>query len=88
MTAEALQAPARGRGDTRQRLLLTALHLYAEEGLAAVSLRRISADAGSRNSAAMHYHFSNKAGVIQALVFTLLSSIYILLVLPHEDDEH
>ena len=68
MTAEALQAPARGRGDTRQRLLLTALHLYAEEGLAAVSLRRISADAGSLNSAAMHYHFSNKAGVIQALV--------------------
>ena len=66
--AEALREPTRGRGETRQRLLLTALHLYAEEGLDAVSLRRISAAAGSRNSAAMHYHFSNKLGVIQALV--------------------
>ncbi|NQX87050.1 MAG: TetR/AcrR family transcriptional regulator [Halioglobus sp.] len=55
-------------GDTRQRLLLTALHLYAREGLHAVSLRRISTEAGSRNSAAMHYHFDNKLGVIQALL--------------------
>ena len=55
-------------GDTRQRLLLTALHLYDREGLHAVSLRRISTEAGSRNSAAMHYHFDNKLGVIQALL--------------------
>lgn len=55
-------------GGTRQRLLLTALHLYAAEGLHAVSLRRISAEAGSKNSAAMHYHFRNRLGVIQALV--------------------
>lgn len=68
MAVEALDNSANGRGQTRQRLLLTALHLYAQEGLDAVSLRRISADAGSRNSAAMHYHFSNKLGVIQALV--------------------
>jgi AcrR family transcriptional regulator len=54
--------------DTRQRLLLTAMHLYATEGLHAVSLRRISAEAGSKNSAAMHYHFQNKIGVVQALV--------------------
>lgn len=55
-------------GDTRQRLLLKALHLYAKEGLHAVSLRRISAAAGSKNSAAMHYHFKNKLGVIRALM--------------------
>ena len=54
--------------DTRERLLLTALHLYAREGLHAVSLRRISTEAGSKNSAAMHYHFQNKLGVVQALV--------------------
>lgn len=54
--------------DTRQRLLRTALHLYARDGLHAVSLRRISTEAGSRNSAAMHYHFKNKLGVIQALI--------------------
>lgn len=56
------------KGDTRQRLLTTALHLYAKEGLHAVSLRSISATAGSKNSAAMHYHFKNRAGVIEALV--------------------
>ena len=54
--------------DTRERLLLTALHLYAREGLHAVSLRRISTEAGSKNSAAMHYHFQNKLGVVQALL--------------------
>lgn len=54
--------------DTRERLLLTALSLYAQEGLHAVSLRRISAEAGSKNSAAMHYHFDNKLGVVRALV--------------------
>ena len=54
--------------DTRDRLLLMALRLYAREGLHAVSLRRISIEAGSKNSAAMHYHFHNKVGVIQALI--------------------
>jgi AcrR family transcriptional regulator len=53
---------------TRERLLFTALHLYAKEGLHAVSLRRISTEAGSRNSGAMHYHFQNKLGVVRALV--------------------
>jgi len=55
-------------GDTRERLLFTALHLYAREGLHAVSLRRISTEAGSKNSGAMHYHFQNKLGVVRALV--------------------
>jgi AcrR family transcriptional regulator len=55
-------------GETRERLLHTALRLYAAEGLHAVSLRRISAEGGSKNSAAMHYHFDNKLGVVQALM--------------------
>lgn len=54
--------------DTRERLLVTALNLYAKEGLHGVSLRRIAVEAGSKNSAAMHYHFDNKLGVIRALV--------------------
>ncbi|NND68189.1 MAG: TetR family transcriptional regulator, partial [Halioglobus sp.] len=54
--------------DTRERLLLTALALYAQEGLHAVSLRRISAESGSKNSAAMHYHFENQLGVLRALM--------------------
>ncbi len=43
------------------------MRLYALEGLSAVSLRSISAAAGSKNSAAMHYHFKNRRGVIEAL---------------------
>ena len=67
MTAPARTALDKG-ADTRERLLLTALQLYATEGLHAVSLRRISTEAGSKNSAAMHYHFQNKLGVVEALV--------------------
>jgi AcrR family transcriptional regulator len=67
MTIAAQHVAEKG-ADTRDRLLLTALHLYATEGLHAVSLRRISTEAGSKNSAAMHYHFQNKLGVVQALV--------------------
>ena len=67
MTIPASTVQEKG-ADTRERLLLTALHLYAAEGLHAVSLRRISTEAGSKNSAAMHYHFQNKLGVVQALV--------------------
>jgi AcrR family transcriptional regulator len=67
MTLPAPGVPDRS-ADTRERRLLTALHPYAREGLHAVSLRRISTEAGSRNSGAMHYHFQNKLGVVQALV--------------------
>ncbi|MEH6592746.1 MAG: TetR/AcrR family transcriptional regulator [Halioglobus sp.] len=69
MNPDTLDKPEIGTGgNTRQRLLLTALQLYARDGLRAVSLRSISAAAGSKNSAAMHYHFGNKLGVIDALV--------------------
>ncbi len=68
-------AVTRASGGTREKLLLTALHLYATDGLAAVSLRRISAEAGSRNSAAMHYHFSSKLGVIEALVVMIAEEL-------------
>ncbi|GAB5451403.1 MAG: hypothetical protein Hals2KO_17310 [Halioglobus sp.] len=67
MTAAARKGPERS-AETRERLLLTALHLYADKGIHAVSLRRISAEAGSKNSAAMHYHFNNQQGVLEALM--------------------
>jgi AcrR family transcriptional regulator len=61
---------------TRDRLLLTALDLYARDGLRAVSLRSISVAAGSKNSAAMHYHFTNKVGVIEALVAMIARELH------------
>jgi len=53
---------------TRQTILLTAMRLYAENGVDGVSLRTISARSGTRNSAAAHYHFGNRIGVIEAIV--------------------
>tara|TARA_R110002072_G_scaffold131223_5_gene270682 strand:+ start:15454 stop:16116 length:663 start_codon:yes stop_codon:yes gene_type:complete len=67
VTAPVQSAPEKSAA-TRERLLSTALRLYAREGLHAVSLRRISTESGSKNSAAMHYHFQNKLGVVKALV--------------------
>ena len=68
-------SPTNGKQETRRRLLLAALSLYAREGLHGVSLRAISAASGSRNSAAMHYHFNNKAGVIRALLEMIYGEI-------------
>ncbi|MFE8070217.1 TetR family transcriptional regulator [Marinobacteraceae bacterium S3BR75-40.1] len=59
---------ARQGENTRQKILLTAMRLYAEKGLDGVSLRTISAQSGTRNSAAAHYHFGNRIGVIEAIV--------------------
>lgn len=67
MTAAATTKSVRS-AETRERLLFTAMRLYAAQGIHAVSLRRISAEAGSRNSAAMHYHFHNQQGVLEALM--------------------
>jgi AcrR family transcriptional regulator len=53
---------------TREAILLTALQLYAEQGLQGASLRTISARSGSRNSAAAHYHFGSRLGVIEAII--------------------
>ena len=59
---------AAAHNPTARKLLLTALELYARQGLHGVSLRAIGSAAGSKNSAAMHYHFNDKAGVIGALL--------------------
>ncbi|MEH6581117.1 MAG: TetR/AcrR family transcriptional regulator [Halioglobus sp.] len=76
MNSDTLDKPEIGAGgNTRQRLLLTALQLYARDGLRAVSLRSISAAAGSKNSAAMHYHFGNKLGVVDALVHMIAEEL-------------
>src|SRR5580765_3491703 len=49
------------------RLLATAERLFAERGLAGVSLREIGAAAGQRNNSATQYHFESKHGLVLAL---------------------
>ena len=63
-----MTAASNGGGNTRQKILLTAMRLYAEQGLHGVSLRTISAQSGTRNSAAAQYHFGNRLGVIEAII--------------------
>lgn len=54
--------------ETRARLIATAERLYAARGLDGVSLVEISREAGQRNRGAAQYHFTDKAGLVQAIV--------------------
>jgi AcrR family transcriptional regulator len=59
--------PARGEA-TKERLLDAAERLFAERGVAVVSLREINTAAGERNNAALYYHFRDRAGLVSAIV--------------------
>ena len=52
---------------TALQLLLTAERLFAEHGLAGVSMRQIAVEAGSANNSAVAYHFGSKEGLVQAI---------------------
>lgn len=58
---------ARPRGETRQRILDTALRLFAERGYAGTSVRDIAVELGI-TKAAVHYHFSAKEQIVVALL--------------------
>ena len=55
------------RGDTRQRILDSALHLFAERGYAGTSIRDIAEELGV-TKAAVHYHFPSKEQIVAALL--------------------
>ena len=52
--------------DTKEQILDAAESLFAEHDIEAVPLRRIIAEAGV-NSAAIHYHFGSKEGLVKAI---------------------
>ncbi|HEU4364195.1 MAG TPA: TetR/AcrR family transcriptional regulator [Candidatus Krumholzibacteria bacterium] len=52
---------------TKERILDAAEHLFAEQGVAATSLRAIMKEAGA-NMAAIHYHFGSRTGLLEALL--------------------
>lgn len=54
--------------DTRARLVEAAERLFAERGVDAVSLREINRESGARNAVAIQYHFTDRAGVLQAIL--------------------
>lgn len=51
---------------TRERIILTAERLIAEQG-PGVSLRQIGIAAGQRNPSAIHYHFGSKEDLLHAI---------------------
>jgi AcrR family transcriptional regulator len=52
---------------TSLQLLLAAERLFAEHGLAGVSLRQISIEAGSSTNSAIRYHFGSKDDLLRAI---------------------
>ena len=55
-----------GQGETA--LILAAERLFAERGVDGVSLRQINQAADQKNTAAAHYHFGSKDGLVQAVL--------------------
>lgn len=57
------------REDAPRTLLLdTAERLFAERGIAGVSLRQVGTAAGQRNNSAAQYHFGSRQGLVEAIV--------------------
>lgn len=56
------------RRTTRALLLDTAERLFAERGIAAVSLRSVGQHAGQRNNSVAQYHFGSRDGLIDAII--------------------
>ena len=54
--------------ETRARLIAAAEQLFAEHGVACVSLREITRSAGARNAIALQYHFDDRAGAVRAIL--------------------
>lgn len=56
-----------GENDTRARLIEAAERLIGERGVAEVTVRDITTEAGA-SSASIHYHFDTKEGLIRAVL--------------------
>src|SRR5258708_1249367 len=53
---------------TRHQLIDAAEVLFAARGIDSVSLREINTAAGQRNSTALQYHFTNRLGLLTAVL--------------------
>lgn len=71
MSAEPIRAVATvspRSAATRAKLIAVAERLFADQGIAGVSLNEINRAAQQRHSNACHYHFGSKDGLIQAIL--------------------
>ena len=65
-TVDEAQIAGEEPGEAKTRILRAAERLFAEHGYSGVSLRSIMAEAGV-NTAAIHYHFGSKEGLLRAI---------------------
>lgn len=61
-------ASTAGASTTKARLVQAAERLFAERGIDGVSLREINRASGARNAIAVQYHFTDRAGVVRAIL--------------------
>ncbi|MGB3621742.1 TetR/AcrR family transcriptional regulator [Ketobacter sp. MCCC 1A13808] len=73
------------KSDTREKLILVAIRMFAEQGFSGVSMRTINSAAGTKNSSAVHYHFGNKMGIIEAIMEKLNFQLRPLFDRLHDD---
>lgn len=66
---------AREMGASRLALIHAAERLFAEHGIAGVSLRQVNQAAGNKNMAAAHYHFGSREGLVRAVLEHRMSAI-------------
>lgn len=59
---------------TKERILMTSMSLFAEQGFAEISLRTITTAAGV-NLAAVNYHFGSKTDLIRTIIRRVLEPI-------------
>lgn len=59
--------PPTSEASSPERILMAAENLFGDKGFSAVSLRKVTSEAGV-NLAAVHYHFGSKDGLIEAVL--------------------
>lgn len=60
---------------TREHLIQTAIHLFAAQGFYGPSLRAVGKAAGQKNTAAVHYHFKDRDGLLSASLAYILEAM-------------
>lgn len=68
-----IAAPGK-QGDTSDMLVTAAICLFAERGFHGLSLRAVAEAAGAKNTAAVHYHFGDREGLLRACLERVLAA--------------
>lgn len=71
LDSQGLGKAASPSDETKTVIVQTALRMFAERGIEGVSLSELRAASGQNNRSAIHYHFGNKDGLLDAVTLRL-----------------